>query len=147
MIQQIRKISYRCTHRLCPLSILLFSCGCVLKIFHWMSRSRRHSVGDTHTRVYLRRRPAAECRFPARRLTSQALTNQRAGHMQTRFRHAVVWLMLYVLGATIVTSIYSNSEINFWEMFNQLLKMLISKKTLYRKAALAFRCSGESEIL
>ena len=38
-------------------------------------------------------------------LPSQALTNQRAAHMHTRFRHAVVWLMLYVLGVTIVTSI------------------------------------------
>ena len=93
------------TYRLCPLSMLLFSCGSVSWRYFIEWAEADDTVPETHTRVCPGRTPPVECGFGARRLTWQALTNQRAGHMQPRFRHAVIWLMLYVLSVTLVTSI------------------------------------------
>ena len=66
---------------------------------------RRH----THTRPSLsktcRRMPVSRS---AAHVTSidQSARRPQSRHMHTTSRHAVVWLTLYVLGATIVTSIY-----------------------------------------
>ena len=85
----------------CPLPILLFSCGCVSWRYFIEWAEADDTVSETHTRVWPDRTTAAECRglrSPAH-VTS---IDQSARNATCRFRHAVVWLMLYVLGVTIV---------------------------------------------